>query len=121
MTCSIVARDSATGELGGAVQSHWFSVDSVVVGGLAEVGAIATQASSNRSFQNLCRGMVHARMTAAKASRALRESYQAPEHRQFAMADANSAAVAFTCSACMDEAGQYSGDGFTCQANMMSQ
>ena len=30
-TYSIVARDLLTGELGAAVQSHWFSVGSVVI------------------------------------------------------------------------------------------
>ncbi len=119
MTYSIVARDSATGELGVAVQSHWFSVGSVVVGALAGVGAIATQASSNRSFKHLGLGMLRDGMTAAEASRALRESDPAIEHRQFAIVDANGVAVAFTGSACMGEAGQYSGDGFTCQANIM--
>jgi uncharacterized Ntn-hydrolase superfamily protein len=119
MTYSIVARDSATGELGVAVQSHWFSVGSVVVGGLAGVGTIATQASSNRSFKHLGLGMLRDGMTAAEASRALREGDPAIEHRQFAIVDANGRAVAFTGNACMGEAGQYSGDGFTCQANMM--
>ena len=119
MTYSIVARDSATGELGVAVQSHWFSVGSVVVGGLAGVGTIATQASSNRSFKHLGLGMLRDGMTAAEASRALRDSDPAIEHRQFAIVDANGHAVAFTGSACMGEAGQYSGDGFTCQANIM--
>ena len=119
MTYSIVARDSATGELGVAVQSHWFSVGSVVVGGLAGVGTIATQASSNRSFKHLGLGMLRDGMTAAEASRALRDSDPAIEHRQFAIVDAKGHAVAFTGSACMGEAGQYSGDGFTCQANIM--
>ena len=119
MTYSIVARDSATGELGVAVQSHWFSVGSVVVGGLAGVGAIATQASSNRSFKHLGLGMLRDGMTAAEASLALRKGDPAIEHRQFAIVDASGRAVAFTGSACMGEAGQYSGDGFTCQANIM--
>lgn len=119
MTYSIVARDSATGELGVAVQSHWFSVGSVVVGGLAGVGAIATQASPNLSFKHRGLEMLSDGMTAAEASRALRDSDPAIEHRQFAIVDANGRAVAFTGAACMGEAGQYSGDGFTCQANMM--
>src|SRR5258705_10489831 len=43
-TFSIVARDPATGELGVAVQSHWFSVGSIVPWAEAAVGAGATQA-----------------------------------------------------------------------------
>ena len=42
-TYSIVARDPATGQLGVAVQSHWFSVGSVVPWAEAGVGASATQ------------------------------------------------------------------------------
>src|SRR2546423_10758345 len=43
-TFSIVARDPETGELGVAVQSHWFSVGSNVAWGEAGVGAGGTQA-----------------------------------------------------------------------------
>jgi hypothetical protein len=42
-TFSIVARDAKTGEMGVAVQSHWFSVGSVVTWGEAGVGVVATQ------------------------------------------------------------------------------
>ena len=42
-TFSIVARDSATGEIGVAVQSHYFSVGPVVPWAEAGVGAVATQ------------------------------------------------------------------------------
>lgn len=119
MTYSIVARDSTTGELGVAVQSHWFSVGSVVVAGAAGIGAIATQASPNLSVKHRGLEMLREGMTAAAASRALREGDPAIEHRQFAIVDANGGAVAFTGNACMGKAGQYSGNGFTCQANMM--
>ena len=40
-TFSIVAVDSATGEIGAAVQSHWFSVGSIVIWAEAGVGAVA--------------------------------------------------------------------------------
>src|SRR5258708_23608983 len=42
-TYSIVARDPASGELGVAVQSHWFSVGGVVAWARPGVGAVATQ------------------------------------------------------------------------------
>src|SRR5512134_1851743 len=42
-TYSIVARDPKTGEMGVAVQSHWFSVGSSVTWGEAGVGVVATQ------------------------------------------------------------------------------
>src|SRR3982751_7029596 len=49
-TFSIVARDSVTGEMGVAVQSHWFSVGTVVSWAEAGVGAVATQSFVNKSF-----------------------------------------------------------------------
>src|SRR5215204_4970693 len=49
-TFSIVARDSLTGEMGVAVQSHWFSVGTSVSWAEAGVGAIATQSFVNKSF-----------------------------------------------------------------------
>src|SRR5262245_28049092 len=49
-TFSIVARDSVTGELGVAVQSHWFNVGSIVGWGEAGVGVVATQSFVNPSF-----------------------------------------------------------------------
>src|SRR5438045_3535202 len=49
-TFSIVARDSATGEIGVAVQSHWFSVGTSVSWAEAGVGAVATQSFTNKSF-----------------------------------------------------------------------
>jgi hypothetical protein len=49
-TFSIVARDPATGELGVAVQSHWFSVGSIVAWAEAGVGAVATQSFLDPSY-----------------------------------------------------------------------
>ena len=42
-TYSIVAGDASSGELGVAVQSHWFSVGSIVSSARPEVGAVASQ------------------------------------------------------------------------------
>ena len=49
-TYSIVARDPATGEMGVAVQSHWFSVGSVVTWGRARVGTVATQSLADPAY-----------------------------------------------------------------------
>jgi len=49
-TYSIVARDPLTGEMGVAVQSHWFSVGSIVAWGEAGVGVVATQSFVNPAF-----------------------------------------------------------------------
>ena len=50
MTYSIVARDAETGELGVAVQSRAFRAASGVAWALPGVGAVASQAYSERSY-----------------------------------------------------------------------
>src|SRR5215467_13907763 len=49
-TYSIVARDPHTGQMGVAVQSHAFSVGSIVPWAEAGVGAVATQAFANINY-----------------------------------------------------------------------
>ena len=49
-TYSIVALDQETGQLGVAVQSHWFSVGTVVPWAKAGVGAVATQSIAEPSY-----------------------------------------------------------------------
>ena len=49
-TYSIVAFDTETDEVGVAVQSHWFSVGSVVTWAEAGVGAVATQSFVEASY-----------------------------------------------------------------------
>ena len=55
-TYSIVARDSSTGELGVAVQSHWFSVGPIVPWARAGIGAVATQSLVNPAYGPLRTG-----------------------------------------------------------------
>jgi hypothetical protein len=70
-TYSIVARDSVTGELGVAVQSHWFSVGSVVSWAEAGVGAVATQSLAEISYGPLGLDLMRAGKTASQALDAL--------------------------------------------------
>src|SRR6188508_973224 len=49
-TYSIVARDPATGHFGAAVQSHWFSVGSIVIWAEPGVGAVATQSVAEPAY-----------------------------------------------------------------------
>jgi len=66
-TYSIVARDPATGELGVAVQSHWFSVGSVVPWAEAGVGAVATQSFVDPSYGKLGLDLMRAGRSAPDA------------------------------------------------------
>src|SRR5262245_65814228 len=70
-TYSIVARDSATGQLGVAVQSHWFSVGPIVPFVEAGVGAVATQSFVEPAYGPLGLDLMRAGKTAEEALRAL--------------------------------------------------
>lgn len=119
MTYSIVARDQATGELGVAVQSHYFQVGPVVPWALAGVGAVATQSRVNISFGPL--GIEYMRLgyTAEQALKALLAADVQPESRQVALVDAAGNVAVHTGPKCIPAAGHRAGDGFSCQANLM--
>ena len=118
-TYSIVARDSNTGELGVAVQSHWFSVGAVVPWAASGVGAVATQSFVEVSYGP--RGLEAMRRGLA-AAEALRELVGQDDHadvRQVAFVDATGRASAHTGSSCIPGAGHLIGDGYSVQANLM--
>jgi uncharacterized Ntn-hydrolase superfamily protein len=119
MTYSIVARDPKTGELGVAVQSHYFQVGPVVPWALAGVGAIATQSQVNVSYGPVGLEMLRAGLTAEQALRALTTGDAMPEVRQAAIVDANGGVAVHTGAKCIPAAGHRAGDGYSCQANLM--
>ena len=118
-TYSIVARDPATGELGVAVQSHWFAVGAVVPWAEAGVGAIATQSFVEPSYGPLGLEALGRGTAAEPALRALVEQDPHPEVRQVAFVDAKGNVAAHTGEACIPAAGHHVGRGFTTQANLM--
>jgi Family of unknown function (DUF1028) len=54
-TCSVVASDAPTGELGVAVLSHWFGVGAVVPWAIPGVGAGAAPLAELRRIVRLAR------------------------------------------------------------------
>jgi len=118
-TYSIVARDPATGELGAAVQSHWFSVGAVVIHAEAEVGAVATQAFVDPGYGPLGLDLMRAGRSAPEALAALLVADERREIRQVAMVDAQGRATAHTGNRTIPEAGHIVGAQFTVEANMM--
>jgi uncharacterized Ntn-hydrolase superfamily protein len=119
MTYSIVARDKVTGELGVAVQSHYFQVGPVVPWAIAGVGAVATQSMVNVSFGPLGLDYMRAGYTAEQALKALLAGDTEPERRQVALVDATGNVAAHTGAKCIPAAGHRIGDGFSVQANLM--
>lgn len=118
-TYSIVAYDKETGQLGVAVQSHWFSVGLLVPWVEAEVGAIATQSFVEASYGPLGLEFMRTGKNAEEALSALVSADKNEDVRQVAMVDAQGRVAAHTGKNCIPEAGHYIGDGFTCQANLM--
>jgi len=118
-TYSIVARDSATGQMGVAVQSHWFSVGSVVPWAEAGVGAVATQSFVDPRYGPLGLDLMRHGRTAAEALNALVSTDDGRAVRQVAMIDAAGRVAAHTGANAIAEAGHRTGDQYSVQANMM--
>jgi uncharacterized Ntn-hydrolase superfamily protein len=118
-TYSIVARDPATGEFGIAVQSHWFSVGSVVAWAEAGVGAVATQSFTEISYGPLGLGAMRDGATAAQALATLVAADPHPEVRQVAFVDVQGRTAVHTGAGCIPGAGHRGGEGYSVQANLM--
>lgn len=118
-TYSIVAMDTATGEMGIGVQSHWFSVGTLVAWGRSGVGVVATQSFVNPSFGPKGLDLMASGVSAQEALSRLLKEDPGKEYRQVAFLDAKGHVEAFTGSDCVAEADHFVGKGFSVQANMM--
>jgi uncharacterized Ntn-hydrolase superfamily protein len=118
-TFSIVARDPQTGEIGVAVQSHWFSVGTSVSWAEAGVGAVATQSFVNKSFGICGLNLLRNGLTAQQALDSLLNSDEGREVRQVAIIDSKGNVATHTGKLCIDYAGHIKGNNFSVQANMM--
>ena len=119
-TYSIVAHDPQTGECGVAVQSHWFSVGSVVTWARAGVGAVATQSLADPGYGPR---LLEALAAGEEPEAALQRLVAADEQgrfRQVACVRADGAIAVHTGPDCIAFAGHATGEGFSAQANMMA-
>lgn len=118
-TYSIVARNPETGEMGVAVQSHWFSVGTVVSWAEAGVGAIATQSFVNVSFGPRGLELLKQGKSAQDALKLLIDSDEGRDVRQLAIIDSRGNIAAYTGNKCIPDAGHSIEDNFSVQANLM--
>ena len=118
-TFSIVARDPATGQMGVAVQSHWFSVGAVVPWAEAGVGVVATQSFVDPSYGKLGLELMRTGKSAPDALKALLAGDATPEVRQVAMIDAAGRVAAHTGAKDIQAAGHQVGGTYSAQANLM--
>lgn len=119
-TFSIVARDSVTGELGVAVQSHWFAVGNGVLWAEPGVGAIATQSFAEPEYGRKGLEKMRGGMAAPDVLAALVAEDKAQAVRQIGMVDAMGRVSAHTGSSCIAFAGHHVGDGYAVHANLMA-
>ncbi len=118
-TYSIVCRDEATGDMGVAVQSHWFSVGTAVSWAEAGVGAIATQSFVNKSFGILGLNRLRKGLTAQQVVDSLLKDDEGREVRQLAIIDSKGNVATHTGKNCIDYANHIKGENFSVQSNMM--
>lgn len=117
-TYSIVAYDSATGQFGAAVQSHWFKVADVIWVE-PNVGAVATQSLAEFSYGPLGIEMMRYGKSAAQALNGLLESDPHRPVRQVAMIDRDGNVATHTGHKCILYAGHRKGRHYSVQANLM--
>ena len=119
-TYSIVARDATTGDLGVAVQSHWFAVGSVVTWAEPGVGAVATQSLVEPKYGTLGLELMRSGKSAPDALATLLASDEARDVRQVAMVDAQGRVTAHTGDKNIPAAGHIVGQNYSVQANLMA-
>jgi uncharacterized Ntn-hydrolase superfamily protein len=119
-TYSIVARDPRTGEVGVAVQSHWFSVGSVVSWARPGVGAVATQSLVEPAYGPGALDLLAQGVGAQEALRRLAADDERARVRQVAVVDAAGGVAVHTGDGCIAYAGDQTGEQFSVQANMMA-
>jgi uncharacterized Ntn-hydrolase superfamily protein len=118
-TFSIVARDEATGEMAVGVQSHWFSVGTIVSWGRSGTGVVATQSFVNPAYGPGGLDLMSQGKSAEEALQILVEADQGRDYRQVAFLDSRGSVSAYTGSSCISSASHATGENFSVQANMM--
>ncbi len=119
-TYSIVAHDPATGEVGVAVQSHWFAVGPLVPWARSGVGAVATQSIVEPAYGPRLLDLLEAGRAPQDALDELVAADEQARFRQVAVVSAAGAVAVHTGERCVQFAGHEPGTGFAAQANMMA-
>lgn len=118
-TYSIAAVDGDAGLLGVAVQSHYYSVGSVVPWVEPGVGAIVTQSIANADFGPRGLELLRSGFAPATVLDRLLENDDAAALRQVAVMSVDGRAATHTGHRCIAEAGHLVTGGVSAQSNMM--
>ncbi|MCC8952125.1 DUF1028 domain-containing protein [Bradyrhizobium sp. Pear77] len=120
MTWSIIARDSATGQLGIAVATRFFAVGALVPHIAPGIGAIATQALVNPYYGIDGLALLRDGKSPHEAIAALLARDGGRESRQVHVMDAGGRIAAHSGKDCIDWFGHIAGDGFSVAGNMLA-
>lgn len=104
-TYSIVAFDSATGDLGVAVQSKFPNVGGIVPWARSGIGAVATQSLGNTAYGELGLELIAQGATAEEALRIIMRTDTMLQDRQVGMVDTRGNSASFTGTRTFDWAG----------------
>ena len=119
-TYSIVACDLEKREWGVAVASKFLASGAVVSWAQAEVGAIATQARAKLTYGPDGLALLSDGDSAEMVLKAITSADSDRAERQVGIVDRQGEASAHTGKKCLDWAGHRTGDGFTCQGNILT-
>src|SRR4051812_13711623 len=119
-TYSIVARDPQTGEVGAAVQSHWFGVGPIVPWVRPGVGAVCTQSVAEAAYGPRMLDRLAEGASAQEALAELLGGDDISRYRQIGVVDGGGSVAVHTGEGCIAHAGHQAGEGYSAQANMMA-
>ena len=120
-TYSIVAIDKESGEMGGAVQSHWFSVGSLVLWAEPGVGMVATQSFVRPEYgPEILKLFATSSASPKFALKSLLKKDSEQNVRQIGAVNVDGESVSFTGKDCVDYASSIEGEGYAIQANIMA-
>ena len=118
-TFSIVAQDPVTGDMAVGVQSHWFSVGTIVSWAKSGVGVVATQSFVNPAIGPDGLKLMSEGKTAEEALKIIIEADNGRDFRQVAMLNKDGNVFAYTGAKCVGSASHIIGENYSVQANMM--
>ncbi|SIQ53610.1 Uncharacterized conserved protein, Ntn-hydrolase superfamily [Alkalispirochaeta americana] len=118
-TYSIVAVDRETRTMGAAVQSHYFSVGSVVPWARPGVGVVVTQSVVNADFGPLGLALLERGLAPPAVLAMLLVGDEHPQVRQVAVISPSGESASHTGECCIARAGHLREPFLSVQANMM--
>lgn len=118
-TYSIVAVDTLRGEIGVAVQSHWFAVGASCAWARPGVGAVATQAMTRPRYGFMGLALMALGQDPATAFATMARNDGGAETRQVSLVDVLGRTHGHTGTGCIADARHRLGKGYVVAANLM--